>query len=925
MMNNLKELVKKNYSQVMMVFSAFLLMILAGSFSAGSILRRQLLSGAEEALFTAEASVRAALTEAEVTLLNSCYIIRGMIEEGTDQQEIFSYLVDTSDWMRQRDEGLLGFYGIYGYIRGEFMDSLKINPGADYIPQRSPWYQTAVRSGTAVAYTAPYTDEMTGSVIVSAVINIVNSAGEIYGILVVNIDIAWLENYVGSLRLAPGGYGILVSQNMMVLTHPNRAYMGVQLHTLSGGKDYEELSRMLRTSGEVSARTITDTDGERMIVFFRKLFNGWYVGIITPHGRFYHELFRAIAILSVMGSLLAVFLSIVLLRLSAAQMKSDEENKSKSSFLARMSHEIRTPMNAIIGMSEIALRQDISGETRSCIGGIKQAGENLLSIINDILDFSKIESGRLDIVNREYALSSLLGDCVSIIRGQLEEKALRFETNFAAGLPNKLRGDEARLRQITLNLLSNAAKYTRQGSITLSVSAEKIDEGGSRVNLCIKVADTGIGIKSEDMSKLFGEFTRFDAQKNRAVEGAGLGLVITRNLCQLMGGDITVTSEYGRGSAFTAVIPQTVTDYSPFTLREEQKRNGVFAVRWTAPDATILLVDDLDTNLTVARGLLAPYQIHIHTALSGKEALALVKAHRYDVVLMDHMMPEMDGIETTARIRDWEKDTPERAAPAAVIALTANAISGMKEMFIEKGFNDYLSKPIEIAKLDEILSHWIPLHKQRKLGSSAAPALQDAHSLPEISGVDAAKGVAATGGTVEGYKRVLAVFKKDAEERLALLREPPAPAGLPAFITQAHALKSAAASIGAAELSSRAAALESAGKAGDLDAIRQGLPAFYALLKAAAEGIQAALGADVQAPAPPSAAAPRDSAATLFEALLAALETQKVETIDSILLELEKAPPDEAFKSGIEAVSDAVLMVDFDKAIKIVRGILKGV
>jgi signal transduction histidine kinase/CheY-like chemotaxis protein len=758
------------------------------------------------------------------------------------------------------------------------------------------------------------------------VINIVNSEGEIHGILVVNIDITWLENYVGSLRLAPGGYGILVSQNMVVLTHPHRAYMGLQLHTLSGGGDYEILSRTLRTGGEVSARTITDTDGGRMIVFFRKLFNGWYVGIITPHGRFYQDLFRAIAILSVMGFLLAVFLSIVLLRLSAAQMKSDEENKAKSSFLARMSHEIRTPMNAIIGMSEIALRQNIAAETRTCIGGIRQAGENLLSIINDILDFSKIESGHLDIVEREYALSSLLGDCASIVRGQLEEKALSFETDFARGLPNKLLGDEARLRQITLNLLSNAVKYTRQGSVTLSVDAEKIDEAGSRVNLCIKVADTGIGIKSGDMSKLFGEFTRFDAQKNRAVEGSGLGLVITRSLCHLMGGDISVQSEYGRGSIFTAVIPQTVMDSSPFTLAEEKKLSGVFAVRWTAPDARILVVDDLDTNLTVARGLLAPYQMEIHTALSGKEALELVHALRYDVVLMDHMMPEMDGIETTARIRDWEKEAASKKS--VIIALTANAISGMKEMFIEKGFNDYLSKPIEIAKLDEILFKWIPLEKQRKLGAGGKPALQNANSLLEIYGVDAASGIAATGGSVDGYKRVLAVFKKDAEDRLALLQEPPAPADLPSFITQAHALKSASASIGAAELASRAAALESAGKAGDMDAVNAGLPAFYALLKATAQSIQAALGDGKQAPEAKPAAAPRGTVVRLFRDLLAALEAQKIAAIDSLLIELEKTPVDSEIKSGIVAVSDAVLVMDFEQARTIVRGILaqeKGV
>jgi signal transduction histidine kinase/FixJ family two-component response regulator/HPt (histidine-containing phosphotransfer) domain-containing protein len=532
--------------------------------------------------------------------------------------------------------------------------------------------------------------------------------------------------------------------------------------------------------------------------------------------------------------------------------QADAASEAKSSFIASTSHEIRTPMNAVLGMSELALRETNVAQKDEYVREIKQAGHNLLSIINDILDFSKIESGKLDIVDHEYALSSLLGDCTSIIRPRLGEKGLRFVTDFDHDLPNRLWGDEARVRQVTLNLLSNAAKYTPRGTVTFGVSGQKLPD--ERIDLFIRVSDTGIGIKPEDLPKLFGEFNRFDGAKNRGIEGTGLGLVISRNLCLLMGGDITVESEYGTGSTFTVHIPQTVIDPSPFSIEERRHSDILFAARFAAPDARVLVVDDLSTNLTVASGLITPYQIEIDTALSGEEALRLMKDEQYDIVLMDHMMPGMDGIETAARIRALEgekyKNTP-------IVALTANAVSGMKEMFLREGFNDYLSKPVDVIKLDEILTRWIPEEKQQK--RAAAPDKPPAETPAEtpaaagitaIPGVDAAKGILFTGGTEEGYREVLEVFGQDAEERVVSLRDfldAPVSAEklsaerLSAFTTQIHALKGALAIVGAAEASAEAARLEAAGKGGDSDAVRQGLPPFIERLSALTKAIKEAL------------------------------------------------------------------------------------
>jgi len=811
---------RDNYLQLLFVFAAFALMAVTSYLFIGRILQSRLLSGANELLFSAEANVKAGLSEAETTLLNSYHIVQGMIERNAGREEILDYLTITTEWMRKRDQGLMGYKGIYGYINGKFYDSIGLNPGPDFIPQTQPWYQTAIRSGTSVGYTAPYRDLSAGNTIVSAVRNIDLKNGDMAGILVVDIDIDWLVKYAGSLALTPGGYGMLLSQNVVFVAYPDSAFIGRQLQELGGA--YSEIARTLRAGGEVSAAKINDSAGRPVIVFFKHIFNNWYVGIVTPYSRFYRDLYESALILAALGLVLALSLCFILLRLSAAKARASEESKSKSSFLASMSHEIRTPMNAIVGMAELLLRGELSDEARSRAYDIKQAGNNLVSIINDILDFSKIEAGKLEIVPVKYMLSSLINDSVNIIRMRIGEKPLRFFTNIDGNIPNNLIGDEVRLRQILINLLSNAVKYSEKGYIGLTVTTQNRDD--KQVWLKIAVADTGKGIKTKDQAKLFDEFVQVDTKRNRSIEGTGLGLAITRRLCTAMGGDITMESEYGKGSTFTAIIPQTVESEEPFAAVEEPEKKKILVyegraiyaeavcwslknmkipytmvtnfedfsealyweewsyifsgyglyerikplldtafkegkkpplalmvewgtetylpgarflsipvqslsianilngktdskgyndstgiIRHTFPTARLLVVDDIATNLKVAEGLLAPYRTKVDTCLSGLQAIEIVKHREYDIVFMDHMMPEMDGIEAMAVIRSLEG---ERFRSMPVIALTANAVVGMREMFIEKGFNDFISKPIDVSKLDEMLNRWIPKEKR---------------------------------------------------------------------------------------------------------------------------------------------------------------------------------------------------------------------
>ncbi|MDR2784912.1 MAG: response regulator, partial [Treponema sp.] len=747
-------------------------------------------------------------------------------------------------------------------------------------------------------------------------------------------------------------------------------------------------------------------------------------------------------------------------QLEQAKLRAEDATRAKNIFLANTSHEIRTPMNAILGMVELILRQKTSQVVFEYAMSIKQAGTSLLTIINDVLDFSKIESGKLDIVPAEYQFSSLINDCVSIIRMRIAEKPVLFIVNVDAGLPDKLIGDVVRVRQVIINLLANAVKYTKEGNIVFSISGEippstgKFQDAGEhdaspsnslnsiegeygQIILKVEVRDTGVGIREEDIDKLFGEFQQLDSHREHSVEGTGLGLAISRSLCRQMGGDITVQSEYGVGSVFTAFIPQVILEnipiaqvYDPetkpvllyerrniyedsliasfkslnvpvkavpnldmFFLELEGERyayafvsspfagetirnlrilekpvipvilaeggeisvlqdvpvlsmpayvipianilNGKLlrnspekaTVRFIAPNAQILIVDDIQTNLNVARGLLSLYRMDIYTAGSGARAIEMVSQQSYDLILMDHMMPEMDGIETVRAIRALDKSYA-RSIP--IIALTANAVSGMKEMFLKNGFNDFLSKPIEIPKLDEIVTKWIPREKkeyQREWKGGETPAERNsaAPGIPlTIEGVDTRRGITMTGGSEKGYRDVLSVLDMDIRSRMPDFKKLAGmPKNLPltlaefsAFTIQVHAMKSALASVGAFGLSGAAADLEAAGQSLDQRFIAEKLPAFIRDLPALAEKIEAALrpeearqeaGGGNIAPLLP-----------MLEELRQALLSYNIGRLNLLMNRLKAEAP---IQNEMNRISELVLLGDYEDAAELIERI----
>jgi signal transduction histidine kinase/CheY-like chemotaxis protein len=503
---------------------------------------------------------------------------------------------------------------------------------------------------------------------------------------------------------------------------------------------------------------------------------------------------------------------------------AEESNKAKSDFLARMSHEIRTPMNAILGITEIQLQDDAHPFlTKEAFERIYNSGSLLLGIINDILDLSKIEAGKLELVPAQYDIASLIHDTVQINIMRYEAKSIEFILNVKEDLPLLLLGDELRIKQVLNNLLSNAFKYTEKGTVKMSAYAEYTDpENDSKLDLIFIISDTGQGMTAEQVEKLGTEYSRFNLQANRKTEGTGLGMNITRNLIQLMEGTITVESSPDEGSTFTVRIPQERADSAVIgkeiadnlmglNLDNSVKLRAFQMKKDYMPYGRVLVVDDVETNLYVARGLMAPYGLSIETAMSGFEAIDKIRdGSTYDIIFMDHMMPRMDGIETTKIIREHGYKRP-------IVALTANAIAGQAAMFIENGFDDFISKPIDIRQLN------ITLNK----------LIRDKYP-PEV--VEAARKEKALLSSRGGQKKVLEpelaeVFVRDAkrtvmEMEAIYLNKCSSDDNLSTFIIDIHAMKSALANIGETELSSDAAKLEQAGREKNVRLVLSELPPF---------------------------------------------------------------------------------------------------
>ncbi len=526
------------------------------------------------------------------------------------------------------------------------------------------------------------------------------------------------------------------------------------------------------------------------------------------------------------------------LRQNEALRRSEEQaeraNRAKSDFLSNMSHEIRTPLNAVIGMNEMILREEKNDEIRNYAVSVNHSAKALLSLINDILDISKIEAGKIEIVEDEYEVSSLLVDSYNMVDERLKKKGLKSYVYCDENLPKVLYGDMVRIRQVFVNILTNAVKYTESGQVEISMDGSRHERG---IMLRMRVKDTGIGMTKENVERLFNKFERFDLSRNRNIEGTGLGLSITKELVTLMGGTIEVESEYGKGSTFTICIPQKIIDASPvgtFDLKvwQGRKEEKKYVKRFTAPDANILVVDDVEINLQVFSNLLKETKVSVDTALSGKKCISLATEKQYDIIFMDHMMPEMNGVETR---KELSRTPDNKNENTPVIMLTANALTGMKEKYMEEGFADYLSKPIDGAELEKMILKYLPQEKicddshtddftgQTQAAASEMESEQEELKPLEIlkskiPNMDISAAIAYCAGSEEFYLEMLKNYSESGKkEKLEKFFEEQ---DWENYQVDVHSLKSVSRTLGLMDMGDMAEKLEAAAKNRELDYIQ---------------------------------------------------------------------------------------------------------
>jgi len=845
---------KKLYLEFALVFTAFLIMVLLSSILGARIVNKNVASYGNEVINSSAETLKAYLEEFRITLDDIAYSVETLKGEDAGVSEIHTNIIGWTDWLLNKEQEYQSFISVYGVVDDEFIDGTRWVPPGDYVPQSRSWYIGALEENGGIYYSDPYEDARTGEICLTVSKLVYDKNGKPFGVLAIDVFMTTLTDFVGDLRLMDSGYGLLLDTNRAIVVHPDSSLIGMRLEEVNDGSGgYAEISSKLAIGQTVSAFPYTTYSGVESVAFFKKLFNGWYIGVISPSKAYYNDVATMRILLSVAGFILMTLLCVVLAFLHIGKKRSDEANKMKTSFLANMSHEIRTPMNAILGMSELLLSESLSHRQQGYVNDINTSSHSLLSIINDILDLSKIEAGKLELNPVDYDFHIFMDNICSMFKFVAQKKGLEFEFESVGEMPKCLFGDDIRLRQVLTNICGNAVKFTGKGYIRLVVTAG--DE-----TLTFEIKDTGMGIRKEDIPKLFDPFSQADAQKNRGIVGTGLGLPISKTFVEMMGGKISVESVYGQGTSFIVTIPKTTGNAD--AIRYENK--GEKGKPFFAPSARILVVDDNELNLKVACGLLRLHKIDANTALSGKEAIGLIKDTDFDIVFMDHMMPEMDGVETTAEIRKLGGKYKQ----LTIIALTANAVRGAKEMFIANGFDGFVSKPIEVSELDEILRYWLPAEKINELDANPPPdhagekseaqvsgethessVAQDSQgsfldTVKKINGVNTEIGMSRVSGMEDMYRETLEIFQKklisECEKMNGFLHSK----DLHNLAISVHGMKSSLATIGAMELSEAAFALETASKNEELPYCEEHLPGFLERLRSLHEELSVIMPAE---------------------------------------------------------------------------------
>lgn len=625
--------------------------------------------------------------------------------------------------------------------------------------------------------------------------------------------------------------------------------------------------------------------------------------------------------------------------LQEAILATERANAARDIFLSNMSHELRTPINTILGLNELIIRESQDEAIKEYAFDIRQAGNILLALVSDILDFSKLEAGQMNVMDGIYDISSLLNDLINGISLQLRKKKLDLELDIAKDIPYKLFGDEIHIRQIIGNLLSNAVKFTQKGKVTLRLAWKKVSE--DEIELDLSVLDTGIGIKEKDMEKLFGVFQRMDSTVRSKEERTGLGLAITNRLVEMMGGRLEVDSTYGKGSSFSFKVVQKVVDTEPLGDFEKQYNESLrssenYNQKFIAPLGRILIVDDNAMNLAVAQGLLKQTRLQVDVAASGEECLELLKRKTYHLICLDHMMPVMDGVQTLHAIRGLENN-PSKDTP--VIALTANAVAGAREFYLQEGFQDYLTKPIDADKFENMLIEYLPdnvvyLTQGQSMDreyekQDAELALDIRESQLYIIGFNIRNGLKYMGGDKALYSKVLHDFHMILQEKEEALRNFLKKGDMPGYAIIVHSLKGNARNLGADGLADEAFELEKMSKAGRLEDVEVRSPILFNMMKNMKNGLKAYLDSEekkeeaIKLPAKEeSKAVTEDEWKKALRELADRLDDFDGDSVNAKIEELKKYDRPESDKKMLRLCEKAVRDYAYDIALEVVNAVL---
>jgi len=680
------------FSQLLFTALAFLAMIVLSYVFVRNIIEANLVRNAENVLLLVRTQIENDLNNPKMNLAGFAQTVKSIIMYSDDVGMIKDHFADMSDSMVSGGYFSLGYDGLFGYFERfsegpVFIHDFKWVLPENYSPVGRPWYQAAIDADGSIAETVSYNDiSGNGNILVYA-LSIHDDSGDRLGVVGLRMKIDVIGEAIVETALDRGGYGMLISREMVMIAHPNVDFVG---------RDFRDpiippsiFADKMMAGMDISAGPMVNYTGQKSIAFFRRLSNGWFVGLVTAEGPFYQSLTTLAYTLGSLGAVFAAVLMVILIRIDRAKNKSDRESRHKSAFLANMSHEIRTPMNAIIGMTTIGKTADSIERKDYCFNKIEDASNHLLGVINDILDMSKIEANKFDLVPAEFNFEKMLQRVVNVVNFRVDEKHQKFTVHIDKEIPRFLNGDDQRIAQVITNLLGNAIKFTPEfGSINLA--ARFLGEENNVCHLQISVSDTGIGLNEEQIKRIFMSFEQAESSTTRKYGGTGLGLAISRSIVEMMGGKIWVESEVSKGSTFT---------FSIQVQRGERINEGLLEPDVSLGNVRILAVDDdrdiLDYFVEIAGGFGLSC---CDTASSGEEALGLVVRNgEYHIYFVDWKMPIMDGIQLSSELKK------RATSKSVVIMISAAEWTSIESDAVKAGVDKFLSKPLFPSDIMDVI------------------------------------------------------------------------------------------------------------------------------------------------------------------------------------------------------------------------------